>query len=422
MSDWGQGSKNNNIGWGQGAVNNSINWGLSHSESWAGDTDILGDPNQAIINTFKSRVLADGGTFESESCLKTTLESLNLQYPPLLIESPVISGDNYAGQTLTTTNGVFDGITPLVYTYQWLLDGSPILGATSSTYVVTSNGTVSCKVTATNSFGSSSSTSNEIIPDDRLIFSVKTDNAGTSATNQFTIPTTGTGYLYDIETSDGQSITGLTSGTTITFPSAGTYDVYISGSFPQFYFSNGGDRLKLIDLKNFGIYAQGSTSQIFAFRGCSNLVISATDIGHFENVTSFRFAWRDCSSLTSFPLIDTSSGTDFERAWSGCSSLTSFPLLDTSNVTNFSTAWAYCLSLTSFPSNAFDTSIASNYTNSFISTKLSTQSIDNILVSLDASGVLNGTFNQDGGSNLPSAVGLAAKANLISKGWTIITN
>ena len=55
MSDWGQGSKNNNIGWGQGAVNNSINWGLSHSESWAGDTDINGgttydEDYQAILD------------------------------------------------------------------------------------------------------------------------------------------------------------------------------------------------------------------------------------------------------------------------------------------------------------------------------------------------------------------------------------
>ena len=77
MSDWGQGSKNNNIGWGQGAVNNSINWGLSHSESWAGDTDILGSPNQAIINAFKARVLADSGTFEAESCLLTFLNEIN---------------------------------------------------------------------------------------------------------------------------------------------------------------------------------------------------------------------------------------------------------------------------------------------------------------------------------------------------------
>ena len=303
MSDWGQGSKNNNIGWGQGAVNNSINWGLSHSESWAGDTDIIGS-----------------------------------------------------------------------------------------------------------------------VIDNRLIFSVKTDNAGTSATNQFTIPTTGTGYLYDIETSDGQSITGLTAGTTITFPSAGTYDVYISGSFPQFYFANTGDRLKLLNLKNFGIYALGSTSQLNAFFGCSNLVISATDIGHFENVANFLAAWHSCSSLTSFPLIDTSAGTNFSFAWRNCSSLTSFPLIDTSTGGNFTSAWNGCSSLTSFPANAFDTNIASNYANSFLSTKLSTQSIDDILVSLDTSGVLNGTFNQSGGGNLPSATGLTAKANLISKGWTITTN
>ena len=78
MSDWGQGSKNNNIGWGQGAVNNDISWGAVHSKSWAGDTDIVGiDPNQVIIDAFKARVLADGGTFEAESCLLTFLNEIN---------------------------------------------------------------------------------------------------------------------------------------------------------------------------------------------------------------------------------------------------------------------------------------------------------------------------------------------------------
>ena len=77
MSDWGQGAKNNNIGWGQGAVNNDISWGASHKVSWAGDTDIVGlDPAQAIINAFKTRVLADGGTFEAESCLLTYLNTI----------------------------------------------------------------------------------------------------------------------------------------------------------------------------------------------------------------------------------------------------------------------------------------------------------------------------------------------------------
>ena len=189
--------------------------------------------------------------------------------------------------------------------------------------------------------------------DNRFIITVKTDNAGTSNNEQFTIPTSTTGitqaFLYDIETSDGQTITGNTGDTTITFPSAGTYDIYISGSFPYIRFSNGGDKLKLLDIKNFGIYALGSTIQSNAFFGCSNLVISATDIGYFGDVTDFVYTWTLCSSLTSFPLIDTSSATSFSLAWQNCSSLTSFPLIDTSSATSFSNAWINCSSLTSFP-------------------------------------------------------------------------
>ena len=282
--------------------------------------------------------------------------------------------------------------------------------------------------------------------DERFIITVKTDNAGTSATNQFTIPTSTTGitqaFNYDIETSDGQTITGVTGDTTITFPSAGTYDIFISGSFPYMRFSNGGDKLKLLDIKNFGIYALGSTTQDRAFRGCSNMVISATDSGNFGSVTTFSLCWQGCSSLTSFPLIDTSSVTNFQSAWAYCSSLTSFPQIDTSSGTNFGATWVGLLSLTSFPlldtssgtnfnlcwgdstnlttfpANAFDTNIATNYTNAFRKTNLTTQSIDDILVSLDTSGVSNGSFTQSGGQ-APSATGEAAIDSLVGKGWTI---
>ena len=282
--------------------------------------------------------------------------------------------------------------------------------------------------------------------DDRFIFTVKTDNAGTSASNQFTIPTSTTGitqaFLYDIETSDGQTITGVTGNTTITFPSSGEYEVRISGSFPYMFFNSGGDKAKLLDIKNFGIYALGSTSQDNAFKGCNNMVISAADSGNFGNVTSFSSTWYLCSSLTSFPLLDTSSVTNFDNAWNGCSSLTSFPLLDTSSGTSFFAAWGSCSSLTSFPlietssgtsfgyawyncsslttfpANAFDTNIATNYSLAFSQTALTTQSIDDILVSLDTSGVSNGTFTQSGGQ-APSATGEAAIDSLVGKGWTI---
>ena len=258
--------------------------------------------------------------------------------------------------------------------------------------------------------------------DERFIITVKTDNAGTSSSNQFTIPTSTynitQAFNYDIEY-DGQTLTGQTGNVTLTFPSgAGTYDVKISGSFPYMYFNNGGDKLKLLDIKNFGIYALGSTSQIRPFRGCSNMVITATDVGNFGSVKSFNNAWLTCSSLTSFPLIDTSSATDFRGAWQNCSSLTSFPLIDTSIGTDFFGTWSGCSSLTSFPANAFDTNIATNYSNAFLSTNLTTQSIDDILVSLNTSGVSNGTFTQSGGQ-APSATGEVAIDSLVGKGWTI---
>jgi len=37
----------------------------------------VGDKITSRISAFKSRVLANGGTFESETCLKNTLTTLN---------------------------------------------------------------------------------------------------------------------------------------------------------------------------------------------------------------------------------------------------------------------------------------------------------------------------------------------------------
>jgi hypothetical protein len=136
-------------------------------------------------------------------------------------------------------------------------------------------------------------------------------------------------------------------------------------------------------------------------------------------VTIFSSLWRNFP-ITSFPLIDTSSGTTFQATWLGCSILASFPLIDTSSGTNFVVAWYGCSSLTSFPANIFDNIKAGDFTNAFVSTALTQTSIDNILVSLVASGIAAGTrvFNQSGGS-APSATGESAITTLRSRGWTV---
>jgi hypothetical protein len=116
-----------------------------------------------------------------------------------------------------------------------------------------------------------------------------------------------------------------------------------------------------------------------AFKGCSNLEafdgtvraikvyemlqncssLKSFPLINTSGVTDFGYAWTNCSSLTSFPLIDTSSAGTMVTSWGGCSSLTSFPQINTSSVTNFQASWQNCFSLTSFP--LIDTSSGTNF-------------------------------------------------------------
>ena len=155
-----------------------------------------------------------------------------------------------------------------------------------------------------------------------------------------------------------------------------------------------------------------------AWLGCTGLTsfpLIDTSAG-----TNFYAAWYRCTGLTSFPLIDTSSGTNFEQAWLDCTGLTSFPLIDTSAGTNFYRAWINCSSLTTIPAGLFDNVSGGNFSGAFINTALTQTSIDNVLVSLVASGISAGTrgFDQSGGS-APSATGEAAIDTLRSRGWTV---
>jgi len=117
----------------------------------------------------------------------------------------------------------------------------------------------------------------------------------------------------------------------------------------------------------------------------------------YGSVTDFSGYWREWSEITSFPLIDTSSGTRFDRAWQNCTSLTSFP------------------------ANAFDNVSGGDFTDAFTDTALTQTSIDNILVSLVASGISAGTrlFDQSGGSAPSAGTGQPAIDTLRSRGWTV---
>ena len=178
---------------------------------------------------------------------------------------------------------------------------------------------------------------------------VKTDNAGTSASDQFTIPTTGTGYNYDVDWGDGTTSSGLTGSTTHTFPSAGNYVVKISGAFPRIFFNNGGDKLKLLEVQNWGNIVWGSDFRN-AFFGCSNMNITATDAPDLSNTTLMTAFLYNCTSLDAdLGSWDVSNCTGMAAMFQGATIYQGQGLQnwDVSNVTNMSSMFF----LTNFDNN-----------------------------------------------------------------------
>jgi len=136
----------------------------------------------------------------------------------------------------------------------------------------------------------------------RFTMEVKSDNIGASTDSQFTIPTTVGTYLYDYTTSDGQSGTGITGDETITFASGpGTYEIYITGTFPNIYFSGAGDPQKLLRILEWGDYGIGVTNISGAFINCINLTSIASDVTNLNLATTAQFAFRNCPALSSLP-------------------------------------------------------------------------------------------------------------------------
>jgi hypothetical protein len=241
-------------------------------------------------------------------------------------------------------------------------------------------------------------------------------------------------------------------------------------------------------LKSFPLIDASSGTNFYrAWRSC----ISLNDFAAIDarNGTSFQEAWQNCSSLTSFPagakLGTEASGVNFASAWqsSGLTSfstplptatllgsawrdtpLTSFesliPMATRVNaswrgtsLSSFSTplpktenlnrAWLDCTSLTDFSADVFTNWNPALLTTGVFNltwdgcTALTAQSVENILVSIDASGKYATTTGASGGSALGdagididynvatgslSAATNSAVTSLKSKGWSIFIN
>lgn len=85
---------------------------------------------------------------------------------PMNLSPPTVSGTTAQGQSLTASSGVWDGVSPISYTYQWHRDGALIGGATTAAYTVQLadvGAAVSVLVTAANAAGAGTATSAAVV-------------------------------------------------------------------------------------------------------------------------------------------------------------------------------------------------------------------------------------------------------------------
>ena len=249
---------------------------------------------------------------------------------------------------------------------------------------------------------------------------VKSDNAGTSGNDQFTIPTTTGTYLYDYTTSDGQSGTGITGDTTITFASgAGTYTISITGTFPRIYFDNLGDKSKLLRVLEWGDYGAGETNQENAFRSCNNLTSIADDVDNLNLMVNGTRMFAN-APLTSLPSgLTLPNITTGDRMFNACGLLASLPSGMTLPLLTNGTQMFWFTNLTDLPVG-MTLPLLSNGTNMFTNNTINTTRYSQLLVDLE-SGNANNSVSFHGGNSLYNATGETARDLLTGVGrtWTI---
>jgi len=147
----------------------------------------------------------------------------------------------------------------------------------------------------------------------QFVFTIDTENtsSGSSLNTQFMMPlVSGGSYNATVNWGDGSSDT-ITSynqqEVTHTYSSAGQYEISIEGTLQGWQFNNAGDRLKMLDIKQWGVL---DLSTDRAFNGCSNLDASATD-APTVSTTSLERMFGDCTNFNgAIGNWDTSNITD----------------------------------------------------------------------------------------------------------------
>ncbi len=196
----------------------------------------------------------------------------------------------------------------------------------------------------------------------------KTDNPGGSDDNQITIPIANNeNYDYTIDWGDGNRDTNITTSITHTYDNVGIYRVTITGIFPRIYFDGASDTQKIIDVNQWGNTVWSAMK--FAFKGCKNLKVTATDAPDLSAVDRLTGMFLNCASMNNtLNHWDVSTIQDFAEMFSGASTFNQD--LDSWNTSNANTMRSMFKGASSFNGDitTWDTSNVTNMSNLFRTT------------------------------------------------------
>jgi len=254
-----------------------------------------------------------------------------------------------------------------------------------------------------------------------FIMTIDTTKAG-SASDTFVLPLHSGTQNFTIHWGDGSSdliLTHLSPNLTHQYSSGGVYQISIDGSFTGIDFNNGGDKLKVISLDNWGVNTWSQAD--VAFYGCENMVANYSDVPDWSQIINLTYVFRGCLLFDGgLNGTDVSNVTIF-TGWLRDCQVFNQPLdqLITSSLTLFNSAMRNMFSFDQDISN-FDFSNMTSGQSTFIGTTLSTANYDALLISIDSNPHQNNVPFHGGNSTYTlGSAAETARTNLVNDGWPI---
>ncbi len=227
-------------------------------------------------------------------------------------------------------------------------------------------------------------------------------SAGSSASNQIKLPLESGGtYNFTVNWGDGNTDTITIynqAEVTHTYASEGSYEIIIDGTIKGFRFDNTGDRLKIINISQWGSLNVGNNGRYFY--GCENLNSSATDSLDLTGTTNLSLMFGNAINFNgNISNWNVSGATNMNRMFFGSENFNQdISSWDVSSVTSMVYMFSHALSFNQDISS-WDVSSVTNMGSMFLGANSFNQDIS----SWDVSSVTNMSrmfaynlsFNQD---------------------------